>query len=132
MINKIRIALWGILILFFLYSAYFVIVNPIHPKYEDCGEVISKSNDEVAIKHGTQTELYLNVQFRKSGFRSMEVSPTTYFHNKVGDVVCFDLYQEKSTWYTIFTFAGLCVLLVGAFAGVMGFIWFLIDPLIKD
>lgn len=55
----IRTVTFTLLSLYCLYSVYFFVVNPIHPEYLDCGIVQSKSADEIAIKHGSRTELYL-------------------------------------------------------------------------
>ena len=63
---------------FLAYSAIFVIklggFSKLNPTYKDCGIVSSKSQDEIAIKYGTKTQLYLNIKFEKSGFRSMALS----------------------------------------------------------
>lgn len=46
--------------LYLIFCCYHFI-NESRPTYLDCGKVISRSNDEVRIKSGTQTELYLNI-----------------------------------------------------------------------
>ncbi len=104
--NIVRIITLAPLTIYLLYCVCFFIVYPLHPKYNDCGKIISKSNDEVAIKHGSRTELYLNIQFNKTGFKSIEVSPTTYFKHSIGATICFDLDKETSRWYTTSIFVG--------------------------
>ena len=99
--NIVRILLLTPLAMYLLYCCFHFILFENRPQYLDCGTVVSRSNDEVAIKHGTQTNLYLNVQFENSGFRSIECSPTTYFSKKVGDKVCFKLDKPVSEWYHI-------------------------------
>lgn len=94
---------------YLLFSVYYFLTHDIHPKYLDCGVVVSKSNDEVAIKHGTRTELYLNVEFEKSGFQSVECSPTTYFQQKVGNRVCFNLDEEFNILHQITIVFGVTV-----------------------
>lgn len=87
----------------------------------ETGTLISKSNDEVKIKHGHQTELYLNMMFDKSGFQSMHVNETTYFKFQKGDRVSFYLDNEESglfimekTYGIAFTvIAGLILFSVG-------------------
>jgi hypothetical protein len=74
--------------------------------------LVSKSNDEVTIKRGVKTQLYLNIQFNKSGFRSIECNPTTYFSKQVGDNVCFNLEKDTSAWYFINNLIGLFVLVI--------------------
>lgn len=85
--------------------------------YMDCGLIVSRSTDEIVIKHGTRTDLYLNVQFDKSGFRSIKVNPTTYFKYKKGERICFDLKKEISIKQMILITIGemvivLCLIVV--------------------
>lgn len=87
----------GLYIITSLYIGYCV-YKFIHFVYSadeiDTGVIVSKSNDEVNIKHGTKTELYLNIQFKKEGFRSIEVDPTTYFKYETGNTVSFKIPKE--------------------------------------
>lgn len=126
--NFFRIIILAPIALFLLYCAYFFIENPLHPKYLDCGKVISKSSEEVVIKYGTQTELFLNIQFEKSGFKSIKCEPTTYFGTKKGEKVCFNLSQEKSGWYTIKTGIGVLVCGVLILIGIVMLIIYLVGP----
>jgi hypothetical protein len=106
------------------YCVYYVLSNNAHPEYKDCGVVKSKSNDEVSIKHGSRTELYLNVEFEKTGFKSVLVDPTTYFSNDVGDYVCFNLDEKFNVWHGINFLMGAFIMVVGAlFLVVMFFIY---------
>jgi len=100
------------------YCVYYVLSNNAHPEYKDCGVVKSKSNDEVSIKHGSRTELYLNVEFEKTGFKSVLVDPTTYFKNDVGDYVCFNLDEKVNYWHRINYLAGLAIMIVGGILSV--------------
>lgn len=59
-----------------------------------CGTVIKKSDEEVTIKHGTRTELYLIVNFNGIGIKSINVETNTYFTKNKGDEVCFKLSDE--------------------------------------
>lgn len=95
------------LTVYFGYAAIFVVTKPMNPTYWECGTVVSKSGDEIIIKHGLKTELYLNVEFFKSGFKSILVKPETYFKHKKGEMVCFDLPKEKPLWYTILQLSGI-------------------------
>lgn len=96
----LRIAILSIIgagfIIFSAISMKYFIETPLHLKESQTGTVISKSQDEVTIKYGTQTELYLNIQFDKLGFKSIEVEPTTYFGSNVGERVTFRLTKEKT------------------------------------
>ena len=80
--------------LFLVFCTLYFLFTDLKVTYPDCGKVVSKSSDEVAIKHGSKTELYLNVQFQKSGFRSVLCEPTTYFQYKIGDKVCFNIEDD--------------------------------------
>lgn len=75
--------------------------------YVDRGVVLSKSTDEIIVKRGHNTILYLNVQFEKSGFRSLECDPTTYFSKKDGDTVYFKLEKDISLWHEFSWIVGL-------------------------
>lgn len=124
--NIIRILTLLPLSIYLLYCCYHFIANKERPTYLDCGKVVSKSNDEVTIKHGTRTELYLNIQFNKSGFRSIECDPTTYFSKKVGDSVCFDLDQKTSFWYKTNNVIGIMVLVISGVIALALFIGYLV------
>ena len=63
--NIIRLIILLPLSIYSLYSIYYFITNDIKPTYIDCGIVKSKSHDDIIIKYGTETELYLNIQFKK-------------------------------------------------------------------
>lgn len=99
------------IVIYFLFSIFHFLATPTNPKYKDCGPIVSKSNDEVTIRYGSRTKLYLNINFNKTGFRSIEVSPTTYFGNNVGQNVCFDLKENKSDFYKTNNMLG-CILFV--------------------
>lgn len=99
LIRYVILTVFGIaMFVFSIYSAIYFIKTPHIERTSQVGTVISKSQDEVTIKHGTQTELYLNIQFDNVGFKSIEVEPTTYFGSAVGERVSFGLIKEKSGW----------------------------------
>ena len=114
--NIVRIVLIIPTTLFILYCLYIVIKKEENPTFKDCGIVKSKSYDEVAIKHGSRTQLYLNIQFEKSGFRSIECEPTTYFSKNVGDYVCFELEDKSADSYRVYYVIGLVFLFIIGFA----------------
>jgi len=120
--NKIRILTLLPLSIYLIYCCHHFITNEKSPTYLDCGVVISKSNNEVAIKHGSRTELYLNIKFKKSGFRSMVCNPTTYFSKNVGDNVCFNLNEKVSGWYILNSSIGLITLVI---LGLIILVWFI-------
>lgn len=127
----VRISIFALIGSFLLYCVVFFWTNPQNPEYTDCGRVVSKSQDEVVIKHGTETNLYLNVQFKNSGFKSVCVQPTTYFKTKVGEKVCFDLDKEVSTWYSIKYLMGIIVQAIIVLVLVIVLIMFLFYPWLK-
>lgn len=92
---------------FVIKSMYIFTVNKQYNVHTDSGTIISRSTDEVAIKHGSSTELYLNIKFDKSGFRAIKVEPTTYFKFKKGDRVSFILKDTTKEGSTLYFFAGL-------------------------
>lgn len=99
------LTIFGIAIFVFsIYSTIYFVKTPHIERTSQVGTVISKSQDEVIIKNGSQTELYLNIQFDKVGFKSIEVEPTTYFGSDVGERVSFGLIKEK-TGFQFFKFA---------------------------
>jgi len=114
------------LTIYLFYCCCVFLANIETPRYTDCGVVISKSNDEVAIKHGSRTELYLNVQFKKTGFKSVKVNPTTYFSTKNGDPVCYSFKIETSVQYQVSYIIGEIISFVVVFGGFVMFLWYLI------
>ncbi len=93
----------------------------------ECGTIVSKSNDEVAIKHGSSTRLYLNIQYQDR-FESQEVNPTTYFKFKKGDTVCFESRQNerrvRKEYNFLLVLPGLMVWAVLIFGSIIfGAIW---------
>lgn len=120
--NIVRFVTLAPLSIYLLYCISFFILNPMRPKYNDCGVIISKSNDEITIKHGVKTELYLNIHFNRSGFKSIEVSPTTYFKYYRGDTVCFDINQEHNGWYDLKMMIGvvMCVIIIVILIALLG------------
>ena len=111
--NILRIIVVSIIGIFLIYCSVIFIIRPEQITYSDCGRLISKSNDEVAIKHGVQTELYLNIQFEKTGFKSINVNPTDYFQFKNGQTVCFTLNQKQSVFDRLSWIIGALNLAVG-------------------
>lgn len=99
-----------------------------------CGVVTHKSSDEVSIKHGSRTDLYLIVDFGEQGVRSMDVGVKTYLTNNVGDRVCFGLTNfETNKIEHPNTFEELVMLIAGIIALIGGVIviWLVIE-LIND
>lgn len=108
--NIIRVITLLPLFFYLLYCVFYFANNEVTPTYLDCGKVVSKSNDEIVIKHGVKTELYLNVNFNKSGFKSILCTPTTYFSKKIGDNVCFSLDENVSQWHKTNMLIGFSVI----------------------
>jgi hypothetical protein len=94
------------------YSTYYTWNEISEWSYVDCGMILSHSNDEVIIKNGTRTDLYLNIQFKKSGFRSINTDPTTYFKHKNGDNICFTIEKTRNTYERLLILSGLIIQLV--------------------
>lgn len=110
--NLIRIVILVPLAIYLMYCSYHFITHKVNPTYLDCGKIVSKSSDEVAIKYGVITELYLNIEFKKSGFKSIECEPSTYFKKHIGEDVCFNLRQNTPTSYDINNMIGCCFLVI--------------------
>lgn len=119
----LRIAILSIIgagfIIFSAISMKYFIETPHIERVSQTGTVISKSQDEVTIKYGTETELYLNIQFDNVGFKSIEVEPTTYFGSDVGERVSFGLMKEKTgfemakfLWGFVITAIAIIILIV--------------------
>lgn len=123
--KTVRIILLIILSSYATYCVYYSLRNEIRPEYKDCGVVVSKSSDEVSMKHGSRTELYLNVEFEKSGFRSVKTNPTTYFSNKVGDTVCFYLDKEKPFTHHLTMLIGYIIIALGIMMSIIAFLIYL-------
>lgn len=111
---------------YLLYCVWHFATHKHRPTYLDCGKVVSKSSDEVAIKYGTKPELYLNVEFENSGFHSIECIPTTYFSKKIGDNVCFDFKEDVGHWYHTSNFIGFVAVVLLGLIALVCFIFYLI------
>lgn len=128
LVDALRIGIISVLLTWFVIvtamSVKYFIETPLHDKESQTGTVVSKSADEIIIKYGTQTELYLNVQFDKIGFKSIEVEPTTYFSSEVGERVTFKLTKEQTNLEHIKFLWGFIVVLLGSIGlAVLFFRW---------
>lgn len=94
-----------------------------------CGVVVKKGSDEVAIKHGSRTDLYLVINYDELGQRATECGPNTYYTTDVGDRVCFSLrnydvgkHRELPVWYDMLSlivgFVDAIIILLGVIFGV--------------
>ena len=115
-----------IICIYSLYSIYYFITNDIKPTYIDCGIVKSKSHDDIIIKYGTETELYLNIQFKKTGFKSIKCSPTVYFSKNIGDNICFELNKDTTFQHKIISISGLLILSILGSILIEIIIWYII------
>lgn len=59
-----------------------------------CGIVTYKSADQVEIKNGHDTELYLGFKNEITGELPIKVGINTYMTHKVGDEICFKLSKD--------------------------------------
>jgi len=108
-------------------STIYMLTNKSNPTYVDCGVVKSKSADEVAIKHGVTTELYLNIHFKNSGFRAVKVNPTTYFGAQKNEIICFHLNKETTFLHKLLYSIGMISIIVFSFTLIVLFICWLFD-----
>jgi hypothetical protein len=109
--------------LYLIYCLGYMFTHEARPEYLDCGEIVSKSSDEVAIKHGIQTELYLNIEFDSTWFESIEVSPTTYFEHDVGERICFNLNAKPTIWHYVNQLVGYVLAIIGCVVLLILFIF---------
>lgn len=84
----------------FVYSLFAIksfVTKDLWIHYKECGTVVGSSSEDVPIKHGTQTELYLLMQYEHDGFQAQEVGATTYFQykDKIGTKLCFSLTKRN-------------------------------------
>lgn len=88
----LRIVILGWLFVYSIYSIHFAVTNELWIEYQECGTITGASSEETPIKHGTQTQLYLLMQYDHDGFQAQEVGATTYFQykDKVGERICFE------------------------------------------
>ncbi len=99
--------------LFVLYCIYRFVQNDFQVRKQEkhCGKIVSKSNDEIAIKYGSSTRLFLNVNFGDV-FRSVEVEPTTYFKFEVGESICINETIETDLYISLgFLFLMIVIIL---------------------
>lgn len=70
-----------------------IIHNMIEEKERNtyCGTITKLFSDEVSVKHGSRTDLYLIINFDNYGQKAVEVDVNTYAGKQVGQRVCFNL-----------------------------------------
>lgn len=108
MIEKFRITFVTILLLgLFAYSIsaiHFFITTDTWIHYQDCGKVVGSSSEDRPVKHGSQTEFYLLIQYEKQGFKAQEVGVTTYYQYKdaIGKKLCFEQSESNPVISTIY------------------------------
>ena len=124
--KTIGIVLISPIAIFLLYSIYYSLTNDRVSYYNDCGVIRSKSSSELSIKHGSETILYLNVDFKKSGFKSVKTSPTTYFKHNVGDRICLDLSNKSTSKHDILMVFGHITALTLLFILFIGFFYLIL------
>lgn len=110
-INFIRLILVSIILAYLTFCTILFSELGLHPTKRECGIVKSKFNEEISIKHGTKTELYLMMQF-KTFEKAIEVDVLTYSKAKVNDTLCFNIPIELSNFYHISLFLGLLVTII--------------------
>lgn len=122
-LRKLTIALISIIS---VYCIWYYFTQEGFPTYLDCGKVIKKSQEEVSIRRGVRTELYLIVEFEKSGLKAQYVNPTTYFKFNKGDTVCFNIQEEVSDSHKAKMFFGFILFMVFCFVLVIFFVAYLV------
>lgn len=110
-----RITILVPLAIYLIYCSFHFITTEWNPVFLDCGEIVSKYSDEVDMKNGVRTILYLNVDLKKSGFKSIKCEPTAYFSKEIGDNVCFHLQQKKTIHYQLSNMIGCVVIIISGF-----------------
>jgi len=107
--------------------SYYYITNEFTPKYQDCGVVVSNGVSEIPVKRGSYTDFYLNIQFEKAGFKSIDVSRATWYSTKVNEHVCFNLPIAMPESHHIKFMGGCIILFALGIILVMGFIFWLFN-----
>ena len=110
--NMIRIIVLVPLAIFFMYCIYFTLSGERGKTYKDCGTIVSKEQLIGASGKHLTTNVYLNIQFEKSGFKSIPTSVTDYFQRKEGERVCYDIDYERELKDEIFFLIGLILITV--------------------
>lgn len=115
------------LLILVCYSMYFTVNDYFELKETDCGIVKGHSSEEIIIKNGTITELYLTIQFEKQGFIAQEVSPTLYFKYKNGDRICLKISKKYPLIEEIFLGLGIFSFIIIGLIISCSIIWIIID-----
>ena len=92
----------------------------------ECGKIVSHSTDEIIIKHGTRTELYLNVIFDTGISKSINVEPTTYFFHKNGERICFNVDNDTTIFTNILLGIGFVTGVLILINILVGIVWCII------
>ncbi len=120
--NTIRFILRYATYSYLLWSIFIACREFYSPRYTDCGIIESKSTDEVYMKYGSKTELYLNVRFKDTGFLSVKCNPTTYFSYQNGDHICFNLENNLTKFEHFTQIVGTLTLCLIAILCIMKFV----------
>lgn len=115
----VRLLILCSLTLYLVYCFCHFLLTETRPTYFDCGNVVSKSSNEVVIKNRSIINFYLIIQFEKSGYRSIQCNPTTYFSKNIGEKACFYLYKEMGSFYNLNNLIGMFIAVLLSFAAFM-------------
>lgn len=132
--ETIKTFLIGVLVVYSIFATHFFVTNDLWIEYKECGTVVGSSSEDRPIKHGTQTELYLLMEYDNDGFQAQEVGATTYFKykDKVGIRLCFERSKrnpiiDDSVFMAVYFCSGCASLCIYLFFILWIFIWYLSD-----
>lgn len=129
--EDIKQVLKGLLYLIIGITFIITIVYNLNHKFrlyeKDCGTLYMKSYEDIVIKHGTRTELYLIVETKNQGLRSKEVGITEYMTTEIGDLVCMDIYVNQGDYHEVYMIIGAFFMVAIVIVALGSFLYWLFD-----
>lgn len=89
-------------------------------KYKKCGVVTNGLEKNRTYKSNTYRDLYLGVKWDDGSIEALDVSPTTYIANQVGDRVCFEFTKSpKREGWAIFGITIIFIEFIVLFSAIL-------------
>jgi hypothetical protein len=87
------------ILIFFIASMIFYIINAVGETFVECGTVKSKVIENRIRKSGGDIEHIVNVEFPENGFKSLYVEREVYYSKEIGSTFCVDFPTKNAEKY---------------------------------
>lgn len=125
-LNFIRWSILGTILIYFIFCMVLSLTNERFPKETQCGKVLKKSYDEVTIKYGSRTDLYLLIDFYNIPTKAINVTETAYLQAEIGKEICLQLSKQQTFFREISFLLGIILNWLSVLGVIVFIILFLI------